>query len=195
MSFVAYPKELGEPIFATPGGGVIKGGTQLLKYAAAGIGGLILGRALGGSQEVTPTQTTVTTPTQAPEQRGRLRTQQFMRDFLSRMRATQKVDVTPTVTPDIRPAITPTYDIQAGGDVDIGGITETTTILTETHTQTGLSQTALGQLTEALLAQRQEPQQITIVTPEQKTTAVSADMSGLIIIALAAVAAMILLKK
>lgn len=175
-----------------PVGAVTK---QVFKVGGLGIGligGFLAGRLLGGGgQEVSPTQTTEVTPTQLTAAELRARTQQRMRDIRSMMKAaaTAKADVDVTITPEI----TPTYrDIHAGGDIEIGGVSHISYI--PTTATADVSQGLIGLLSQQMQLARQEPQQITIVTPEQKVEATQMDM-GIIALAIAAVAAIFLLRK
>lgn len=178
-------KGLTAPVPFLGGGGIaaqvsktiIKGGLTTL---VAGGAGLVVGSMLGGSsQQVTPEQITTVTPEQTAHQEIRAKLRDVISDLKAKAEAKAKVEV--------KPEIMPTYQVTAGRDVDIGGVSHITT----TETTSGISQELVGQLIGA----EQAPQQITITLPEQETKAEQKTDMGLIALLIAAGAAAFLFLK
>jgi len=179
----------GEQLAPVPVAGVT---TKVVKYgggALAVAGGFLLGRFFGGGgQEVKPVQTTTVTPELTARQEQILETAQRMRDMMAKLKA--KAEAKAEVKTE--PVLAPVYNITAGGDVDIGGTTQVTETTTITHA--GISQEAIGQLSQAFQAAQQTPQQITITMPEQKTEATQMDF-GILALAAAAIIAVVVIFK
>lgn len=179
----AKPEQLIKSSLDTPAvgvGGVIKGTSTLVKVGAGAVGGLLLGKLLGGGQEQRQAADVKQTPTQ--DTLTQQRTEQVL-DIWAKIRAQLKADQDVDVT--VKPETKYVYEgptITGGGDVSYVG----PTTITETTTVTGVTQEQFAGLITALQSQQQSkqtPTQITISTIGQEQQATSVDSSGLIIIA------------
>jgi len=167
---------------------IVKGG--LGKAAIIGGGGLLAGLILGGGGGQEQKQELAQTGRVDPKQQWRdlvATTEQKWRDLLLKAELKQKQQQ--IVKPEIVPTVTTTYDVTAGGDVEIGGVTTTTKTKTIT---TNIQQAAqdltpiITAVTSPMVSQSALLEQIAKQTATQERT-------DLGLIALVVVGAMLLL--
>lgn len=149
---------------------------KILPLVIAGGAGLLAGGLLGGGGTQEQKQAAAQDTQLSQGQKMIQDTTQRVRDLITtlRMRADAKAatDVVTDVTAPID--ITPTYQVTAGGDVDIGGVTTTTTTetptITTTHIYQAPVQAPIGQAAIPIQTPVQEAIQIPIIEQAQEAT-------------------------
>ena len=137
-------------------------------------GGLVLGSLLTGGGKQEQKQTAAQKLQQRQEQRQRASIDAMLKEFKGRIaqKAEARAAGAAEATIGITPTIAPTYDIVAGGNVEIGGITTQTDTATTTINVTGLTQeqysAQIGQLLTTMQTALQSAKQQPIITQTQE---------------------------
>lgn len=163
-------------------------GMKLLPTLIVGGGALVAGSLLSGGGKQEQKQTAAQDLKQQQEQKLAAALKATLGKYRAEAKLKAEAEQVVDIAPIITPTVTPTYDVTAGGDVDIGGVTTTTRTATTNISEIsqGLTAAQVGQLLES----RQEAAQVAIQMPAISQTQEAKQEGGINwgIIAIAAAA-------